>query len=344
MNAHSGSSLDIPVPLVTLEHAAAIAAEHFGLHGEVVKLGGERDSNFRITERDGTPWILKVGHPAESEGMADLQRTVLDRIATADPALPVPRARRASDGGAEVLWSPPNAHEGSPRSRVGVYSYLPGIPLREAKASTTLREQLGGMLGRLDRALAGLQHPFADHNLIWNASRVAEIRDLVDPADAVVRTALDHVATHLPQQLDGVRRQVLHNDANPYNILAEGDGSAILGIIDFGDVIEAPVSQEVATAAAYQLADADGIDALLDLVRGYQQEHPLAPEELATLYDLTVARLVLVVVITGWRAEQHPLNRDYILRNHRRARLGLERAMSIPCAEATARLLEEGAR
>jgi hydroxylysine kinase len=119
--------------------------------------------------------------------------------------------------------------------------------------------------------------------------------------------------------------------------MAAVNGQHVVGLIDFGDVIAAPVSQEIATASAYQLVDAsDGLDACVDLVRGYHVEHPLTEAEASTVFDLMVARLVLVVVITGWRAEQHPRNREYILRNHRRARLGLERAMSIPCAAATA--------
>ncbi len=336
MTQHQRLSLEQPAPAVSLAQAAGLAGTHFGLRGAITQLAGERDRNFKIREADGRIWVLKVGHPADPAGLSDLQRDVLLTVAETDPALPVPRVRETLDGTAEALWMPPGSNPGAPPCRVRAYSYLAGHPLHGVSTSTVLRGELGSVLGRLGRALSGFVHPAAHHDLIWDASRVTRIAELIDPADTQVRGALDHVAEHTLPRLAGVRHQVIHNDANPHNVLATPDGERIVGLIDFGDVIWAPVPQEIATAAAYQLADASaGLEACLDLVRGYHTEYPLTEAEAATVFDLMMARLVLVVVITGWRAEQHPRNRDYILRNHRRARLGLERAMSIPCAVAT---------
>lgn len=341
MTQHHRLSLEQPPPTVSLAQATELAHVHFGLRGDVTPLAGERDRNFKIREADGRTWVLKVGHPADSAGLSDLQRDVLLRIARTDPALPVPRIRETRDGAADLVWSPPGSDPGVAPCRVRVYSYLAGRPLHTVRASADLRGELGGVLGRLGRALSGFVHPAARHELIWDASRVNRIAELVDPADVQVRAALDHVAEHTLSRLDGVRHQVIHNDANPHNVLATPDGTRIVGLIDFGDVIGAPLPQEIATAAAYQLADASaGLDACLDLVRGYHAQHRLTEAEAATVFDLMVARLVLVVVITGWRAEQHPRDRNYILRNHHRARLGLERAMSIPCAQATSALCQ----
>lgn len=336
MTTPLGLSLEQPAPAVSMEQAAELAGTSFGLRGSITHLTGERDRNFKISEGQGQTWVLKVGHPADSAGLSDLQRSVLLEVAEADPGLQVPRVREALDGSTEILWTPP-ATPDAPPCRVRVYSYLPGVPLHRVPASALLRAELGGVLARLDRALDDFDHPAARHDLIWDASRVTRIAELIDPGDAQVREALDHVAEHTLPRLAGVRHQVIHNDANPHNVMAEAAGRHVVGLIDFGDVIRAPLPQEIATAAAYQLADgSEGLEACVDLARAYHAQNPLTEEEVATVFDLMVARLILIVVITGWRAEQHPRNREYILRNHHRARLGLERAMSIECGAATA--------
>ncbi|GAA4013408.1 phosphotransferase [Streptomyces plumbiresistens] len=340
MTTPLGLSLEQPSPPVTTAQAAELAGSYFGLHGSIAPLAGERDRNFKICEPDGVTWVLKVGHPADSAALSDLQSSALLQVAAADPELPVPRVRKALDGSTEILWTPPAADIQAP-CRVRVYSYVPGVPLHTVPASARLRGELGGVLGRLDRALSGFDHPAARHDLIWDASRVTRIADLVDPGDTEVRAALDHVAEHTLPRLVRVRHQMIHNDANPHNVMTEATGRDIVGLIDFGDIVRAPLPQEIATAAAYQLADgSQGLDACLDLVRAYHVLHPLTEEEATTVFDLMVARLILIVVITGWRAERHPHNRDYILRNQHRARLGLERALSVECDEANATILQ----
>lgn len=115
-------------------------------------------------------------------------------------------------------------------------------------------------------------------------------------------------------RLGKLRRQVIHNDFNPSNILAAEDGT-ITGIIDFGDVIDAPLICDLATAIAYREPQ-HGFDALVaTAVAAYGRNIPLLEEEVAILPILVRARAAMVIAITHWRAEQDPRNRDYLLRN-----------------------------
>lgn len=343
--AHLGALLEDHAPNTSVDEARALARTYFGLDGTVEPLGGERDRNFRVHEPGGRAWVLKVVHPAEPPELGDLQIRALQHIAAVDPGLSVPRVRRPLETAPdEVVW-PPSATDGAPRSRVRVYSYVPGTPLHAVPPSPVLRTDLGRRLGRLDRALATFEHPGAQHDLIWDAGKATRVRDLLDPADTTAHDLLTHFAEHAAPMLPALRHQVIHNDANPQNVMSDTTGERVGGIIDFGDIIRAPLVQEVATASAYQLVDGDtALAACLDVVSGYHEANPLTLAEIDVLFDLVVARLVLIVAITGWRAAQHPRNRHYILRNHRRARLGLERAAGVGCAAATGelrRLLEE---
>jgi hydroxylysine kinase len=51
---------------------------------------------------------------------------------------------------------------------------------------------------------------------------------------------------------------------------------------------------------------------------------PLTAVEIDVFLDLVRARQLMIVVITEWRAERQPENRDYILRNNPRAWHSLE--------------------
>ncbi len=58
---------------------------------------------------------------------------------------------------------------------------------------------------------------------------------------------------HVLPRLGSVRAQVIHNDYHLYNVLvAPDDHERIVGIIDFGDMVHAPLVGELATAAAFQ--------------------------------------------------------------------------------------------
>src|SRR3546814_16314237 len=77
----------------------------------------------------------------------------------------------------------------------------------------------------------------------------------------LTRQAIDDWVSVAAPALPHCRRQVIHNDFNPSNILVNEDGS-INGIIDFGDAIDATLICDIAKAIPYQ-EPAAGIDSLL---------------------------------------------------------------------------------
>ncbi len=58
------------------------------------------------------------------------------------------------------------------------------------------------------------------------------------------------------------------------------------------------------------------------------------------MLDLVMARLVITVLITEWRATRYPENRAYIMRNNGLAWAGLDHIDQLPRAEASRRLLQ----
>jgi Ser/Thr protein kinase RdoA (MazF antagonist) len=180
---------------------------------------------------------------------------------------------------------------------------------------------------------------------MWDLKHASSIRNLlIHIPDAAQRELaeriLDNFETYVLPILPRLRAQVIHNDLNPNNVLVSGDDpNRIAGIIDFGDMVHAPLVNNLAVAAAYQPTSLDHpLAGAADLVTAYNAVLPLEPGEIDILFDLIATRMVLTVGISGWRATLYPENRDYILRNNSRAWAGLQRFALLSRAEAQAYL------
>ncbi|MGI9263049.1 MAG: phosphotransferase, partial [Woeseiaceae bacterium] len=75
------------------------------------------------------------------------------------------------------------------------------------------------------------------------------------------------------------------------------------GVIDFGDMLEAPLIADVAIAASYlRPKDGDPLALMAEFVAGYATVTPLQPNEIKILFELIKARLCASIVILYWRA------------------------------------------
>ncbi|WP_454674629.1 phosphotransferase [Achromobacter pestifer] len=299
--------------------AAQLARQHFGVDAAVRRLTGERDRNFHLRTEEGREYVLKFSHPAEDPRVADFQARALLHVERADPDLPVQRVMPAADGEPSVWYQAPDA----PPRVVRLFTYLPGRPLPDAPRSDAQRRNLAQVLARLGLALRGFDHPAGALALPWDIQRTDGVAPLLahidDPARrALAERALARFVDHAKPALPSLRAQAIHNDLNLYNVLVDPqDPDRIAGILDFGDMVRAPLINDVAVAASYQLEPGGQVlQPALGFVAAYHQVSPLERAEVDVLFDLMMARLVMVVAIGGWRAARYPENRDYILRNN----------------------------
>ncbi|WP_198162424.1 phosphotransferase [Bosea sp. WAO] len=332
--------LDTASPELSLHDVERIARDVFGLVAEAAELSGERDRNYHLRAGDAH-YVLKVSNPAEDPGVIDFQTKALLHIAAVDPELPVPRLLRTRTGAAE--WWLEGA--GAAPRLVRVLSYLQGVPMQKASPGKDLQHALGRHTARLDLALRGFFHAGAGHKLMWDLKHANTVRPLLvhvqDPAQrSLAERVLDRFEHHALPRLPGLRAQVIHNDLNPHNVLvAPDDHSRIAGIIDFGDMVHAPLINNLAVAAAYQVSEAGHpLEMVAPMVAAYHRLVPLEPVELDLLFDLITTRMVLTVAISGWRAARYPENRAYILRNNRQAWARLNCCDTLDRAQAQAYL------
>ncbi|CAG2137650.1 phosphotransferase [Cupriavidus plantarum] len=325
--ARSWPKLDAP-------QAAALAARAFGISGDATLLTSERDQNFRIDGPDNAAYVLKITHPAEDAGVTDFHTQAQLHLMRADATLPIPRLIATRDGQSVYWRGLGSGSDGSAPTRqaVRLITFVPGVPLYKVARSAAQRRALGTALARIDLALHGFTHAHASHRLLWDLQHLAQLRPLLacieDPArQSLVRRYLDRFEARVAPVLPTLRRQVIHNDLNPYNVLVDAeDHDRVAAVFDFGDMVEAPLVNEIAVAAAYQLADApDPLVTAAECIGAYHARLPLTDTEIALLPDLIAARLMTTVLITSWRAREHPENSAYILRNSGLSWSGLER-------------------
>ena len=328
------SVMTVSPPEVSPELAVAVARQWWGIDATAHPLRGERDSNFHLRCADGNAFVLKFANPAEDADFRDMQIAALRHVARVDPGLMVPRIIPRPDGAIQAELP----RDGGTILRARLLSFVPGAVLRSTVRSAAQREACGRMLARLQAALAGFTHRARDHQVVWDLQHTPLLRQIAfaiphDAARARVGELLDEFDRRVVPMLPSLRRQMLHNDLNDQNMLADPDDpTRIVGIIDFGDLAETAVVFDVAIAAVTQAGPADDVPtALADFVGGFHAERPLLPEEVALLPLLMAVRIAMGTTLSAWHRHSQPDNPHFeVTEATIRRRLALMAALHSP--------------
>lgn len=345
------AELSVPGPLAVLAargpdmsaaEAEATVLATYGILARATPLASERDQNLLMTAADGRRTVFKLCNAAQDEAVARFQVRALQHVAAVEPDLPVPRVLPTVSGDPLFRW-----RDASGSIHTGwLASYLSGVPMAERPRTEIQAARFGTLAARLGRALRGFSDPASEHDLLWDLRHAPHVADLLrfvpeERDRTLAAAALERFRDHVLPRLAGLRRQVIHNDLNPHNVLVDPDRpDEPCGIIDFGDMVSGALVGDVAVAAAYLVAaDADPLALVRRFVAAYHAEVPLEREEIEILPDLVATRHAMTCAIAAWRAERYPDNAAYIRRNLAAAVLGLETLAALDRATVEARLL-----
>jgi len=307
--------LDRSTPKLPLEEIRQIALELYYLSGDFKSLKSERDQNYHIQTKGGENYVFKLSNQDEDPGVIDFQVKALVHIQEQDPTLPVPNVLSTKEG---TFSGRAKSSDGTEHI-VHVLTYLPGIILDEVKQTKTLWKNRGAFLARLDIALKGFFHPHARHQLLWDITRCADlIPYTIHISDAAARQNIeqifDHMAANVLPKLKTFRHQVIHNDADVMNSLTDSkQPDTITGVLDFGDMIYAPLILEPILAADIQMIHKDNyLGFLSTLIAGYDRVYSLEEEEIDLVYDLLLARYAVFATIIALRSALSPDEPAYL--------------------------------
>ena len=297
--AHAAVVAEPPsLPLVEVKRAVQ---RQFGLGGVYVPLVSERDQNFRLRTPSDSEYVVKITSSAEPKIVTDFHIAALKHLEHI--AIPqVPTVVRTLDGqdSADI------EHAGATH-KLRVVSFLAGVPLANVQMDQESVRDLGAVLARLDIGLQDFSHAGERPRLLWDLQRATELSELLDyitdrRVHLAVKKALRDFEDFVLPELDQLRTQVIHGDANPGNVLLDPHSHRVTGDIDFGDAVRAPLIFDVAIAAAYlRGARADPLELVTPFVDAYHATNPLEDAEIALLFDLLRARLATTITLLFWR-------------------------------------------
>ncbi len=335
-------------PDFTTAEAETLARDGYGIRAGARELPSERDRNFLLrvpgdgrgvgrersdgardaeAERAGEAFVLKIGNADESRASLEMQNAILACLTAVGPdpegGLRAPFPRVVPDLGSSSLAT---VEKEGVRYPLRLVTWLPGVPVARVRPQRPeLLRSWGGVLGRLNAALADFHHPADERGFHWDlrtaSSIFGERVGSVQGKDrrAMLRRRMAACEERLAPLVPHLRTQVVHGDANDYNVLANrvedippggryGD-RRVTGIIDFGDAMRTWLAAEPAVAGAYaMLSKRDPVGALAHLASGFHEEYPLAEEEIAAVFPLAGMRLCLSATMAAYQRSREPDN------------------------------------
>ena len=320
-NNFSFPVLEHPAPACDVNKALDLAKNWTELDQNAIAtpLVSERDRNFLITNNEEKS-ILKISNAKEERGVLEFQTEALLHLEQTTK-LNLPKPKKNIYG--EYLL---RNEVGGEDCYVRMVSYLEGIPLDDIRAEITdpktLHLSMGKFLAKLGIGLDGFSHPNENHQLLWDVAQTEGLFDLLDNIQdkqkrKMAELSLFYFQDNTKDLLSKQRKQVIHNDMNPDNVLVSTEGaSSVVGMIDFGDMLHAPLINDLAVACAYEVIRMESLyGGSKDLFFGYHNEKKLSYSEAILLPMLVYNRIAMSLIISEWRASKHPENREYILGN-----------------------------
>ena len=199
---------------------------------------------------------------------------------------------------------------------IRMLSYLEGDFIAECKINENIISSLGSFLAKfnlLTRSWKNSEIKARDWE--WKIESVQLIRNranyISDPfrRNRVIYFIQQYRENILPVYND-LRKSIIHNDANQWNVLVEKD--KIAGLIDFGDISYSNLVNEVGIAMTYIAYDKEDVLYWSGiLLESYNKILPLKKEEVESLYYIIALRLCMSVSNSAYTKLNQP-NNDYI--------------------------------
>lgn len=299
-----------------------IALELYGIEGKVSSLVSFEDQNALIKTSNGK-YVLKFANKRWPVGAMHMQTEVLELLSSTLPHLDFPKMVKTKSGETTTFVD---------GFAVRMLTYIDGNTFGHGKKPPELYRSLGSFLGQFTQAMEGYRNPVSIRpDDYWNLDNVLACKGfLQDVVDDEVRACIARYFIHYEKntgpKIQNLRKSVIHNDVNEYNILVPKDGSSrVKGLIDFGDLMFATHINELAIAIAYALLGEDEIEAsAFEMVKGYNQEFKLEADEVDVLFDLVAMRLINSIVMSSKGVKEFPDNK-YILISQKPARILLQK-------------------
>ncbi|CAJ1354673.1 unnamed protein product [Effrenium voratum] len=301
------------------------AASLFGDVELLRSLPSERDLNFlvRFTESQELA-VFKVHNPQDERAFLECQCKALDHVAQKGALCQ--RQLRSLDTAEVLVPLKADASEpGHARHFCRALTFLPGeifadvANKADADELTQLFAKVGQAVGRVTGALRDFEHAAAHReHFVWDLQRCSQvvqdhIGEVEDQRQPLLNRVFKRQMTELDSLLPRLRRSIVHNDPNDYNlVLNEGQ----VGVLDFGDMLYSFTCADAAIGMAYMLLHIPEtmplVAGILEFVKAFHRECPLEEAELEALFPLALCRACTSLCMSAHQSRLEPDNK-YLL-------------------------------
>ena len=195
-------------------------------------------------------------------------------------------------------------------------TFLSGEFLSSEKHTMKLIQDFGGFMAKLDmKLLSTRSHPIQNRIIRWDLQHVSMNRDrlsyIENPMDRNrILFYLDVFEEKISPHRYSLRRSIIHNDANDWNVLCRDE--KVIGLIDFGDMVNSYLLSEVAIALTYVLMNKSNPGEVATwFLKSYNNILKLEKIELELLYYFIGARLCTSLINSAYTKRLKPES-DYI--------------------------------
>jgi len=297
---------------LTGEKLIKFIKEYFGIEVvDVQTLEGYANLNFRIKDVEERSYVYKSFQHADDLLFFESETEVLNKLTKKFPdkfPKPIPAIN-----GAYIV----KQVQGNDKTNNRILSWLEGDLLKDVQHNQQLFRSFGEFLASMDKEFLEINDPVIKaRHIEWDIQHFLDLRSKSKSiSDPSLRKLADYYFLQYKEfvlpELPYLRKSIIHNDANDWNVLIQ-DGK-VSGLIDFGDMVYAPLIQELAIAISYAMFEKnDPLKWAAYIISGYHDILPLEEKELELLYYLIAARLCTSVILSSEGIQNNPEN-EYLL-------------------------------
>lgn len=321
------------IPELSPEAIEECLNKEYELVGQLHSLPGYVDLNFRLDCSDGEQYVVKVAQTDRSRQAIDFENRALVILENAMTcSIATPKVLKNSRG--EFITDLELASSAPLKLRV--FTFLRGDLWASCDTNDlSYARTLGKSLAQLDRVLSNYEHPMAQRFLVWDmknsAANVHQYRQYIprDTDYCLIDNALAHFETQVIPSFSLLPQQIIHNDANDYNLIVDTKLSKVTGIFDFGDMVKSFRIAEIAIAAAYAIMKKEDPQLVIEgIADAYHACYPLYPIEIQVLLPMIKIRLAVSLCMSYFEYSQNPEN-EYLLISQADAWYSLRRLSEI---------------
>ena len=269
------------------------------------RLNSERDINLLIKEKSAKKYVVKISNPKESLVQLEYQDLLIKHLRL---------NRQLKQIYPKILHNKILFYQDGKQRRcaVRILTYIDGDMYAKSKNTDHTEQSLGRLLALQSTQLQSFIKNQAIRKFEWNPSDIRWTKKFINlfigNNKNIIKNSIDEHEKFVFKNIKNLKHAVTHGDPNDYNIVVKKE--KIIGFIDFGDSIYAPVVNDLAISLSYALMGVKNLyKSLQNIVGTYNKFYKLSDQDIYSLLGLIKSRLVITLVMAAKQRKKYPNNK-----------------------------------